>query len=83
MRSSAFLASVEKSDEIFIYKDDNLKGEHRLKIGPVNLHRVTNSQLLDLGMKIQSVVNAIDRENRVKEERHDCGIHPIVPLDKP
>lgn len=64
MKSNSLIVELEKRDEIFIFKDCYARGLHSLKLGHVTIQDVNNKQLLDLGMKIQSVVNAIDRESR-------------------
>lgn len=64
MRSS-FVCVLENEDEIYVLQV--LNDKVRLSLGMATIE-VTNAQMLDLGMKIQSVVNAIDRKNRLKDD---------------
>jgi hypothetical protein len=69
MRNNTFAANLDPEDEFMLY---SFKNTHSLWVGNVILHEMNNKQLLDLGMKIQSVVNQIDRENRaVADDRRD------------
>lgn len=69
MRSS-FVCVLENEDEIYVLQV--LNDKVRLSLGMATIE-ITNAQMLDLGMKIQSVVNAIDRENspNFEQERMD------------
>lgn len=65
MRSS-FVCVLENEDEIYVLQV--LNDKVRLSLGMATIE-VTNAQMLDLGMKIQSVVNAIDSKNRLKDDK--------------
>jgi len=63
MRSSC-LFYPDKDAQIWVEKCGETD-EIRFMIGTSLTFRVTRAQMLDLGMKIQSLVTLIDRENRV------------------
>lgn len=69
MRSSCWLL-FERDDKINVVPQVKGAGcEIIINIGADSRLEMTNVQMLDLGMKIQSVVNAINRENHLSIEQ--------------
>jgi hypothetical protein len=64
--SIAIATDLQEGDQIEVHRG-------MIKIASVLFCKVKDVQLLDLGMKIQSVINQIDRENRVSNTADlDC-----------
>lgn len=67
MKNSCWLW-LEKDDQIKVVQQVPGAGcEIVINIGVDSRLEMSKIQMLDLGMKIQSVVNSIDRENRKAE----------------